>query len=93
MRLSLVTLIFATTATPLFAETASPLPLTYETFEVSIPHVDLENCPDNLAAAEVFCRATLANDQMHVFAFSEKGDSPLVGFASFDVDNLTNLLN
>ena len=93
MRLSLVTLVFATTGTALFADNADTMPLTYETFEVSVPHVDLDDCPDSLAKAEVFCRATLANDQVHVFAFSEAGDAPLVGFASFDADRLPALLN
>lgn len=93
MRISLTTLVFALTATPLFADAPSPMPLTYETFEVAVSHVDLNDCPQTLQAEEVFCRATMASDQIHVFAFSEAGDSPLVGFTSFDAEDLSNLLN
>ena len=77
---------------PMAAFAAETMPLTYESFEVSVPHVDLADCPENLAAEAVFCRATLASDAIHVFVFSEEGDLPLVNFASFEVDALSGLL-
>jgi hypothetical protein len=87
----LAALLFGVSALTASAETA--MPLTYDTFEVAVPHVDLEECPPSLQAAETFCRATLANDAIHVFAFAEGGDSPLIGFTSFAADSLPALLN
>ncbi len=75
------------------ADTTGSLALSYDIFEVAVPHVDLESCPADLAAENVFCRATLANEELHVFAFSIDGDSPLVGFASYDAVDLPKLLN
>lgn len=68
-------------------------PLTYEQFEVAVPHMDLEACPQSLAQPETFCRATLQHEEIHVFVFSETNDSPMVGFASFSADKLGSLLN
>ena len=52
--------------------------LTYEVFEATIEHVDLEGCPAEFDPDAVFCRMTLASDQAHVFAFSYDGDQPLL---------------
>ena len=83
----------ALTLAPLgVAADAEPAPLTYEAFEVAVPHIDLESCPETLAAEGVFCRATLNLDEIHVFAFEETGESPFVGLASFPADGLTDLL-
>lgn len=71
----------------------TPLPLSYEQFEASVPHIDLENCPESLAQEDTFCRASILHEQVHVFVFSLQGESPLVGFASFDVDGIEALLN
>ncbi len=57
---------------------------TYEEFESSVVHLDLETCPDALAAEGVFCRASVANEAVHVYAFSEIGDLPMVGFMSYE---------
>ena len=67
--------------------------LTYADFEAAVPHVDLENCPAAMAAATIFCRATIQHEEIHVFAFSEEGDQPLVGFHSFAAEGLESLLN
>ncbi|MGC1502868.1 MAG: hypothetical protein WA782_01885 [Sulfitobacter sp.] len=80
-------------ATPSLAAGPTPLPLTYETFEASVTHVDLAECPASLVQKDVFCRATLSEDQIHVFVFSFEGDSPLVAFDSFNADSLAQLLN
>jgi hypothetical protein len=75
------------------AETGQALPLSYEVFEASVPHLDLKECPGDLAQGDVFCRATLAHDEIHVFVFAIDGDSPMVGYASYDAAELPKLLN
>jgi hypothetical protein len=80
-------------ATHVLADQPQPMTLDYATFEAAVAHVDLETCPTSLSGADRFCRATLAHEQVHVFAFSMEGDSPLVGFASFDATELPALLN
>ncbi|MDO5757495.1 MAG: hypothetical protein Q4P24_08265 [Rhodobacterales bacterium] len=82
-------LLFATA--PAWAETAAPL--TYEQFEASVPHLDLEECPDTLAKEGVFCRATLRHDEIHVFVFSDEGDQVFVGFKSYPAEGLSALLH
>jgi|GEM_PF-1685440 hypothetical protein len=81
------------TSTAAMAEQSQPMSLDYATFEAAVAHVDLETCPVSLNAADRFCRATLAHEQIHIFAFSMEGDSPLVGFASFEATTLPELLN
>ncbi len=49
--------------------------------------MDLEDCPGDLSSPGVFCRMTVANETVHVFAFSEEGDLPLVGFKSYEEDD------
>ncbi|QYX58334.1 hypothetical protein K1T73_08250 [Roseovarius sp. SCSIO 43702] len=71
---------------------AAPMALTYDQFEVAVPHLDLETCPDALAAEDVFCRATLNHDEIHVFVFERGGDNALVGFGSFPAEGLDALL-
>ena len=68
------------------------LPLTYEAFEVSVPHMDLENCPSGMDVANAFCRATLHHEEFHVFAFSYDDESPLVGFKTYSAEGLDALL-
>jgi hypothetical protein len=70
-----------------------PLPLTYEAFEASVPHINLADCPAALAAEGRFCRLTLAQDQLSIFAFSEEGDQPMVAVKSWPADGLTAILN
>ena len=82
---------FALIATQALADSAAQ-PLTYEQFEASVPHMDLEACPDTLAQPDTFCRATLQHEEIHVFVFSENDDSPMVGFASFSAEGIGELL-
>lgn len=56
---------------------------TYEQFEVSIPHFDLEECPASMNVEKAFCRVVAHGDEMHVYAFSEDGDTELVGFKTY----------
>ncbi|EBA16201.1 hypothetical protein RSK20926_20785 [Roseobacter sp. SK209-2-6] len=83
-------------ASPLLAsETVqgTPLPLTYEQFEAAVPHIDLETCPAALPQTESFCRASIHHEEIHVFAFSLEGESPMIGFASYSAEGLEPLLN
>lgn len=77
---------------PVLADSA-PLPLSYQMFEAAVLHVDLELCPADLAGEGRFCRAAMLHDEIHVFAFSEEGDQPMVGFRSWPVDRIAAQLN
>lgn len=82
--------ILAFVAAPAFAETAAPL--SYEIFENAIPHIDLAACPTDLSGSDRFCRATLYKEAVNIFAFSEEGDQPLVGFLRYDAEQMQDLL-
>lgn len=86
-----LTLIAGLTATAALANDPA-VPLTYDVFEASVPHADLDTCPENLPQTETFCRATLHHDEIHVFAFSENGDSPMVGFTSYPLEAIASHL-
>ncbi len=78
-------------ASPVLAGDA-PVALTYDQFEIAVPHLDLAECPDSITHEGTFCRATLHNDEIHIFAFSEEGNQSFVGFTSFPADGLAALL-
>lgn len=71
---------------------SAPAPLTYEQFEAAVSHVDLDECPQALLQENTFCRASIHHEQIHVFAFSYDGESPMVGFASFEAAGIASLL-
>lgn len=75
------------------SDAPEPMTLTYEAFEIAVPHTDLETCPASLATEGVFCRATLNLEEIHVFAFLEAGEQPLVEVAHFPADGLTGILD
>jgi hypothetical protein len=58
-------------------------PLTYAAFEFAVPHLDLANCPRDLAKEGVFCRASAGNDAVHVFVFSRTGDQCILATKSY----------
>lgn len=72
----------AALAAPAAAQTQCPL--TYNDFELAIPHLDLEQCPKDLAKPGVFCRVTAANDSVHVFVFADKDKRCLLSMKSYD---------
>jgi hypothetical protein len=80
------TLVAALVLAPALAA-AQECPLPYSAFEFAVPHVDLESCP---AVAEAppgaFCRASMANDALHVFVFDGDGEQCLVRLVSVDED-------
>ena len=65
------------------AEAQSACPLTYRAFEFAVPHLDLPECPADLARADVFCRATAGNDAVHVFVFAQAGEQCLLAVKSY----------
>ena len=60
----------AALAAPASAQTQCPL--TYNDFELAIPHLDLQQGPKDRAKSGVFCRVPTANDSVHVFVFEDK---------------------
>ena len=72
----------AALAAPASAQTQCPL--TYNDFELAIPHLDLQQCPKDLAKPDVFCRVTTANDSVHVFVFEDKDKRCLRSMKSYD---------
>jgi hypothetical protein len=58
----------------------------YEKFEAAVPHLDLSSCPTPVAQNNVFCRSSVANDEVHVFVFEDSGDRCLVAVGSFGED-------
>ncbi len=63
--------------------------ISYETFEVAVPHIDMENCPDGDATKGAFCRASVGGDQVHIFYFAENGDQCLLQVKSFEADEFS----
>lgn len=59
---------------------------TYEQFEVSIPHLDLDTCTPDMPQEGVFCRAALLYDALHVYAFRDDGSSAFETMKSYDAD-------
>ena len=49
-------------------------PLSYEQFEVGVPHTDLETCPASMAGDGTYCRLSLVAEVATVFAFSTETD-------------------
>jgi hypothetical protein len=79
-----LTLALGLTAIALPALAQGQCPLTYNDFELAIPHLDLEQCPKDLAKPGVFCRVTTANDSVHVFVFEAKDKRCLLSMKSYD---------
>jgi hypothetical protein len=76
-----IALAAALVVTPAVAQ--SQCLLDYEFFEFAIPHLDLQQCPKDIARAGAFCRVTTANDAVHVFVFEEKNKQCLLAVKSY----------
>ena len=63
--------------------------MTYEIFEATVEHGDMPECPKALAAEGRFCRVVLQNDMLHVFAFAEDGDQPMLAVMEYPLDAIT----
>jgi hypothetical protein len=66
------------------AAAAASCPMAYVNFQAAIPHVDVENCPAELAGKDRFCRASITGDQVHVYAFDFDGDKCLLAMKSYE---------
>lgn len=60
--------------------------MTYDIFEATVQHGDLPECPKALAAEGRFCRVVLHNDMLHVFAFAEDGEQPMIAVMEYPLD-------
>ncbi len=63
-------------------------PLSYETYEISVPHTDLETCPAAMDAQGAYCRVSVVAEVATIFAFSEENDC-LVASKSFFEDEFS----
>ncbi len=88
-----ITCLLTALATPALAQDPAPLPLTYETFEAAVPHVDMELCPVDLAGEGRFCRLVLLSEQIQVFVFSEEGDQPMIAYQAWPAELMNGLLD
>jgi len=71
---------------PLAAE-----PYSYADFEASVPHIDLDTCPESVTEGldDVFCRVSLNNDALHVYVFESGGMQEFVALHSYYEDEFT----
>lgn len=67
------------------ATSAKGLVMDYETFENTVHHADLDTCPEEFADQAVFCRLTMAHDQLNIIVFSEDGDQPMIAVKQVDL--------
>lgn len=63
---------------------AADCPITYPEFERTVPHIDLEACPADLAADDRFCRAVTGEDALHVFVFTYEGEQCLAALETYE---------
>ncbi|WP_134726033.1 hypothetical protein [Paracoccus luteus] len=78
-------------AAPINLAPARPVPMAvmnYATFEATVDHADLADCPPAMAQPGRFCRLVLHGEALHVFGFSEDGDQPLQAVMELPVDSL-----
>lgn len=67
---------------------AAECAMSYDMFEMTVPHLDLDTCPGDLAQAGTFCRAAMALHGLAVFQFGEDGDRCLVAVTRFEEDEV-----
>lgn len=81
-----VILPMAALAEPEVVEVADGV-LTYEMFEASVPHADLSTCPTSLAGDDRFCRLTLSDGYLTVWAFRNEGRQELLAMLTHDTED------
>ncbi|MCK0097137.1 hypothetical protein MWU60_16290 [Yoonia sp. F2084L] len=69
-------------ALPAFAQDACPM--SYDVFEIGVPHTDMDACPDSMQVENAFCRLSLVAEVATIFAFSEETDCIIASQAYFD---------
>ena len=83
-RTLMITLAAAFFALPVFSQERTPY--SYADFEASVPHIDLDACPEGLAEGDVFCRVTLNNDALHIHVFEVTGEQLFIAVHSYYED-------
>lgn len=78
----------AALVSPVSALAAATCPMTYETFETAVPHLDAESCPDQNLKDKAFCRISVGGDQAHVFYFASDGEQCLLKVESYDDEDM-----
>jgi hypothetical protein len=71
---------------------ASDCALSYDTFEASVPHTDLQECPASMQIEGAFCRISVVAEVATIFAFSEESFC-LVESRSYYDDEFTLAVN
>ena len=66
--------------------------LSYDVYEASVPHTDLEACPDGLAGDGRFCRLSIVAEVATIFVFDEESGC-LVESVSYEEDEFTVTIN
>mmetsp|Transcript_18137 Transcript_18137/g.28167 ORF Transcript_18137/g.28167 Transcript_18137/m.28167 type:complete len:98 (+) Transcript_18137:38-331(+) len=82
---AIVALLFCASAVGATSQDARSGILTYAIFEEAIEHADLATCPPAFVSDDTFCRLTLANEQAHVFVFSNEDDQPMIAVQSYEL--------
>lgn len=59
--------------------------LSYDVYEMSVPHTDLEECPEQMAAEGMFCRLSVVAEVATIFKFDEESGC-LTEARSFEED-------
>ncbi len=62
--------------------------LSYDVYEASVPHTDLEDCPDMMAGEGRFCRLSVVAEVATIFVFDEDSGC-LVESRSFEEDEFS----
>jgi len=76
-------ILFLALLSPAGMAAAQDTGFTYEQFEVSVPHLDLESCPPDMPQENVFCRAAILHDALHVYAFRDDGSAEYVAMKTY----------
>ncbi len=91
-RLPLVLYVLALPSLALADGHAAPCPMSYDDFEVGVPHTDLETCPASMAVEGAFCRVSLVAEVATVFVFSDETNCIMATKSYFD-EQFTLTLN
>ena len=78
--------------TPRVTPVAAACAMAYAQFQHLVPHLDLANCPAQLAAEGRFCRLAVGAEQAMVFAFDDDTDC-IVASRVWDEDAFTVTLD
>lgn len=71
------------------AVAAGSCPMSYQTFETAVPHIDLEACPKGSTHKNAFCRASTGGDQVHIFFFANDDKQCLLEVKSYDEESFS----